>query len=157
MLFGPFLVLLVVVFVVPTAYSLYLSFFSQSHSVLGFGNGVTSFAGLRNYAVVLSDPSFLSGTGITLLYAVLFIAAVIVGALVLALLFDSGAVRMRRFMQTVLFVPHAVPGIIGGVIWLYLYTPGISPVVKALDKASITVNFRGLDLVMPSLVNIALW
>ncbi|MDX3339308.1 sugar ABC transporter permease [Streptomyces sp. ID03-2B] len=156
-LLGPFGVLLLTVFVVPTLYAVHLSFFSTSHSGLGFGNAHTSFAGLRNYAAVLSDPSFVRGVGVTLLYAVVFIPLVLAGALALALLFDSGLIRARQLTQTVLFVPHAVPGIIATVIWLYLYTPGISPVLDALRGVDITVNFLGLTMILPSLVNIALW
>ncbi|NGN66400.1 sugar ABC transporter permease, partial [Streptomyces sp. A7024] len=156
-LLGPFSALLLGIFVVPTLYAIYLSFFSTSHSGLGFGNAETAFAGLRNYAAVLSDPSFVRGVGITLLYAVVFIPVVVAGALVLALLFDSGIVWARRMSQTVLFVPHAVPGIIATVIWLYLYTPGISPVLQALGGADLEVNFLALHMIVPSLVNIALW
>ncbi|WP_345983867.1 sugar ABC transporter permease [Streptomyces sp. DSS69] len=156
-LLGPFGVLLFGVFVVPTLYAVYLSFFSTSHSGLGFGTAQTSFAGLRNYAAVLSDPSFVRGVGVTLVYALVFIPLVLVGALALALLFDSGLIRARQLTQTLLFVPHAVPGIIATVIWLYLYTPGISPVLDALKGVDITIDFLGLSMIIPSLVNIALW
>ncbi|MEU4142822.1 carbohydrate ABC transporter permease [Streptomyces parvulus] len=156
-LLGPFTVLLLAVFLVPTLYAIRLSFFSTSHTGLGFGTARTAFVGLRNYAAVLADPSFTRGVGTTLLYAVVFIPLVIAGALALALLFDSGLVRARQLSQTVLFVPHAVPGIIATVIWLYLYTPGISPVLDLLGDADLTVNFLGLHMLIPSLVNIALW
>lgn len=156
-LLGPFTVLLVGIFVVPTLYAVYLSFFSTTHTGLGFGNAETAFTGVRNYAAVLSDPSFVRGVGITLLYSVAFIPIVVVGALVLALLFDSGLVWARQVSQTVLFVPHAVPGIIATVIWLYLYTPGISPVVNVLERVDVEVSFLTLRMVVPSLVNIALW
>ncbi|MFC7512450.1 hypothetical protein ACFQV4_28595 [Streptomyces thermocarboxydus] len=39
------------------------------------------------------------------------------------MLLDSGVVRLRAFAQLGLFLPHAVPGIIAALIWLYLYTP----------------------------------
>lgn len=156
-LLGPFLALLLAVFVLPTLYAIYLSFFSTTHSGLGFGNAHTAWAGLRNYAAVLDDPSFVRGVGITLLYALVFIPAVVAGALVLALLFDSGWIRARQLSQTVLFVPHAVPGVIATVIWLYLYTPGISPVLGALEDLSVEADFLSLNMLVPSLVNIAMW
>ena len=157
MLLGPFTVLLLAIFLVPTLYAVYLSFFSTTHSGLGFGNAVTTFAGLRNYAAVLSDPSFVRGVGVTFLYSAVFIPIVVAGALVLALLFDSGLVYARQFSQTVLFVPHAVPGIIATVVWLYLYTPGISPVLNVLGSVDVEIDFLALRMVVPSLVNIALW
>ncbi|MEZ0163417.1 carbohydrate ABC transporter permease [Kineococcus sp. LSe6-4] len=156
-LLGPFSLLLVAVFLVPVSYAAYLSFFSRTHTGLGFGNGETTFAGLRNYAAVLADPSFLQGVGITLLYVAFFIPVVVVLALALALLMDSGLVHLRQVSQTILFVPHAVPGVIAAVIWLYLYTPGLSPVTAALERLDLQINFLGLELLVPSLVNIALW
>jgi multiple sugar transport system permease protein len=42
-----------------------------------------------------------------------------------------------------LYLPHAVPGIIAAVIWLYLYTPGLSPVIKLFAQADITIDFLG--------------
>jgi multiple sugar transport system permease protein len=156
-LLAPFAALCIAVFVVPAGYAIYLSFFSTSHSGLGFGNARTMFVGFRNFAVVLTDPSFLRSIVVTLTYVVLFIPLLVVGSLLLALLLDSGLARMRRFAQTVLFLPHAVPGIIAAIIWLYLYTPGISPVLGALQGANITVDLLGQTLLIPSLVNIALW
>lgn len=156
-LLTPFAALCVGVFVVPAGYAIYLSFFSTRHTGLGFGNGRTVFVGFHNFAVVLTDPSFLRSIGVTLAYVVLFIPLLVVGSLLLALLLDSGLARARRFSQTVLFLPHAVPGIIAAIIWLYLYTPGISPVLDVLRGLDITVDLLGQTLLIPSLVNIALW
>ncbi|WP_033318273.1 carbohydrate ABC transporter permease [Streptomyces yerevanensis] len=156
-LLAPFTALLVAVFLVPVGYAIGLSFFSEDHDGLGFGGGETVFTGLRSYLAVLSDPSFLSGFGAILLYCVIFVPAVVVGALALALLLDSGLVRLRRTAQMLLYLPHAVPGLIAAVIWLYLYTPGLSPVIKLFAQADITIDFLGLNTVLPSIVNIALW
>ncbi|KMS65864.1 sugar ABC transporter permease, partial [Streptomyces leeuwenhoekii] len=85
------------------------------------------------------------------------IPLMVAGALALALLLDSGVVRLRAFAQLGLFLPHAVPGIIAALIWLYLYTPGISPVIDLFARADITIDFLGVHTVLPSIVNIALW
>jgi multiple sugar transport system permease protein len=156
-LLTPFAALCIGVFVVPAAYAIYLSFFSQLHSGLGFGNGRTVFVGLHNFVVVLTDPSFLRSVGVTLAYIVLFIPILVVGSLVFALLLDSGLATARQFAQTALFLPHAVPGIIAAIIWLYLYTPGISPVLAVLQDLNLQVDLLGQTLLIPSLVNIALW
>jgi multiple sugar transport system permease protein len=91
------------------------------------------------------------------LYCLIYRPLLVIGALVLALLLDSGAARLRSWIQLGLFLPHAVPGIIAALIWLYLYIPGISPVVALLAKADITVDFLGVHAVLPAIVNIALW
>ncbi|WP_344389436.1 sugar ABC transporter permease [Streptomyces vastus] len=156
-LLAPFTALLVAVFLVPVGYAIGLSLFSEDHKGLGFGGGTTVFTGLRSYLAVLDDPSFMSGFGAIALYCLIFVPVVVVSALALALLLDSGLVRLRRTAQMLLYLPHAVPGIIAAVIWLYLYTPGLSPVIKLFAQADITIDFLGLHTVLPSIVNIALW
>ncbi|MEW2524996.1 sugar ABC transporter permease [Streptomyces sp. NPDC047071] len=156
-LMAPFFLLLAVVFLVPVGTAVWLSFFSDDQPGLGFGPERRVFVGARSYAAVLGDPTFLSGLATVALYCLLYIPLMVLGSLALALLLDSGVVRLRAWAQLGLFLPHAVPGIIAALIWLYLYTPGISPVIAVLDKADITVDFLGLHTTLPSIVNIALW
>ncbi|MFI0238536.1 carbohydrate ABC transporter permease [Streptomyces sp. NPDC016845] len=156
-LMTPFFILLTLVFLIPVGTAVWLSFFSDDQPGLGFGAERTVFVGLRSYAAVLTDPTFLSGLGTVALYCVLYIPLMVIGSLALALLLDSGVVRLRASAQLGLFLPHAVPGIIASLIWLYLYTPGISPIIDILGKADITVDFLGLHTTLPSIVNIALW
>ncbi|CAL9606357.1 Diacetylchitobiose uptake system permease protein NgcF [Streptomyces sp. enrichment culture] len=156
-LMAPFFALLVTVFLVPVGTAVHLSFYSDDQPGLGFGPERTVFVGLRGYAAVLTDPTFLGGLGTVALYCVIYIPLMVTGALALALLLDSGVVRLRAFAQLGLFLPHAVPGIIAALIWLYLYTPGISPVIDLFARADITIDFLGVHTVLPSIVNIALW
>ncbi|MCT2546138.1 carbohydrate ABC transporter permease [Streptomyces atratus] len=156
-LMTPFFVLLVTVFLVPVGTALWLSFFGSDQPGLGFGPERTVFVGLRGYTAVLTDPTFLGGLATVVLYCLIYIPLMVTGALALALLLDSGVVRLRSWAQLGLFLPHAVPGIIAAVIWLYLYTPGLSPVIDLLAGADITVDFLGVHTVLPSIVNIALW
>jgi len=156
-LMAPFFVLLVAVFLIPVATAVWLSFFGEDRPGLGFGPESTIFVGLRSYAVVFTDPTFLAALGTIAGYCLLYIPLMVVGALALALMLDSGAARLRSWAQLALFLPHAVPGIIAAIIWLYLYTPGLSPVVALLAKADLTVDFLGVHAVVPAIVNIALW
>ncbi|MFE3899762.1 carbohydrate ABC transporter permease [Streptomyces sp. NPDC059153] len=156
-LMTPFFLLLVTVFLVPVGTAVWLSFFSDDQPGLGFGPERTVFVGLRSYTAVLTDPTFLSGLGTVVLYCLIYIPLMVIGALALALLLDSGVVRLRSWAQLGLFLPHAVPGIIAAVIWLYLYTPGLSPVIDLFAKADLTIDFLGVHTVVPSIVNIALW
>ncbi|GHH53943.1 carbohydrate ABC transporter permease [Lentzea cavernae] len=156
-LMAPFFVLLVTVFLIPTGTAIWLSFFAADQPGLGFGPESTVFVGLRSYAAVLSDPTFLNGLGTVVLYCVLYIPLMVVGALTLALLLDSGVAKLRSWAQMSLYLPHAVPGIIAALIWLYLYTPGLSPIIDLFAQADIEINFLGINTVLPSIVNIALW
>ncbi|MGW6020447.1 carbohydrate ABC transporter permease [Streptomyces sp. NPDC055099] len=156
-LMTPFLVLLLTVFLIPVGTAVWLSFFSDDQPGLGFGPERTVFVGLRSYTAVLTDPTFLGSLGLVALYCLIYIPLMVAGALGLALLLDSGVVRLRAWAQLGLFLPHAVPGIIAALIWLYLYTPGLSPVVDVLSQGDIHIDFLGVNTVLPSIVNIALW
>lgn len=156
-LLGPFAVLLGLVFVVPVLVTIYLSFFSTVYEGTGFGTARTAFVGLRNFVMVLGDPAFLTGLGVIALYSAVFIPLALCLGLALALLLDSGLAWARQISQTVLFLPHAVPGIIAALIWLYLYTPGLSPVLRWLGSLDIEVELLGGSLLVPAIVNISLW
>jgi multiple sugar transport system permease protein len=156
-LMAPFFVLLVAVFLVPVGTAVWLSFFGADEPGLGFGPEHTVFVGLRSYLAVLSDPTFLGGLGVITLYCLIYLPLLVVASLGLALLLDSAAARFKSVARLGLFLPHAVPGIIAAIIWLYLYTPGLSPVVDVLGKAGLTVDFLGFHAVVPAIVNIALW
>ncbi|MDX8030604.1 sugar ABC transporter permease [Lentzea sp. BCCO 10_0856] len=156
-LMAPFFLLLVTVFLVPTGTAIWLSFFAQDQPGLGFGAESTVFVGVRSYVAVLSDPTFRGGLLTVVLYCLIYIPLMVVGALVLALLLDSGVAKLRGWAQMSLYLPHAVPGIIAALIWLYLYTPGLSPIIDLFAKGDIQINFLGINTVLPSIVNIALW
>ncbi|MER6949234.1 sugar ABC transporter permease [Nonomuraea sp. NPDC000554] len=150
---GPFFALFAAVVVAPLSYAVYLSLFSEKSSGLGFGGAETVFVGLGNYLDTLQDTAFTDGFLVILGYCVLYIPLMIGGALALALLLDSGVARFGKLFQVALFMPHIVPGVIAGLIWLYLYLPGISPIVDVLGE----VDFLGGGHVLGSVVNIALW
>ncbi|WP_030750164.1 carbohydrate ABC transporter permease [Streptomyces griseus] len=157
LLLTPFFLLFTAVLVVPIGYAVWLSLFTEKQSGLGFGGTETVFAGLGNYTAALGDRAFRAGFGVLLGYCLLYLPLLLGGALGLALLLDSALARARRFFQLALFLPHAVPGIIAALIWVYLYTPQLSPVVRAMEAGGIGFDFFSPEGALPSVVNIALW
>lgn len=156
-LLGPFFVLFTVAMVLPIGYAVWLSLFTEKQSGLGFGGTETVFSGLDNYMAALGDRAFREGFVVLLGYCLFYIPLLLIGALALALLLDSALARARRFFQLALFLPHAVPGIIAALIWVYLYTPQLSPVVSAMESGGIGFDFFSPEGALPSIVNIALW
>ncbi|MFF3008537.1 carbohydrate ABC transporter permease [Kitasatospora sp. NPDC057940] len=154
-LLAPFVLLFTACTLVPIGYAVHLSLYTEHRSGLGFGGGETVFTGLGNYARALGDQAFRSGFWTTAQYCLLYIPLMTGLALLLALLLDSALARARRFFQLALFLPHAVPGIIAALIWVYLYTPGISPVIDLLNAGGAHPDPFGAPL--PAVVNIALW
>ncbi len=153
---GPYLVLAFLVTLAPLGYAAWLSLFSEQSSGLGFGGAEQVFVGLGNYVRAVGDSTFRSGFVTVAAYMCLYVPVLIVISLLLALLLDSGLAWARRAMQVALFLPHAVPGLIAALIWLYLYTPGLSPVIGWLGGLGAN---GGLANTAPlaSVVNIAVW
>ncbi|WP_330455803.1 sugar ABC transporter permease [Streptomyces sp. NBC_00820] len=157
LLLAPFLVLFSAVTIAPLLYAGWMSLFTTRTSGLGFGGTREVFAGLDNYANALSDPAFRDGFLTVAVYVAVYIPVMIGGALLLALLLDSALVKARAFFQLALFLPHAVPGLIAALIWVYLYTPGLSPVIDLLGSGGIHVSFLSADNAVFSTANIAVW
>lgn len=153
----PFFALFLVAMIAPVVYAVAMSLFAERRSGLGFGGTETEFVGLGNYADVLSSPTFVAGFGRLALYCLLYIPVLLGTALLFALLLDAAVTKAKRAFQLLLFLPHAVPGVIAALIWAYLYTPGVSPFVSALETGGIQIDFLSVHMVLPSMVNIAVW
>ncbi len=151
-LVGPFALLLLGTVLVPVGYALYLSLFTEELSGLGFEGPHDVFVWFGNYAEVLRDPAFLDGVGNVALYLVIHVPLMLGGALLLALLLDSALVRLRQLWSLAVFLPYAVPGVIGGLIWAYLFSPDIGPLDALLPWDPL-----GTSGIMPSIVTIATW
>lgn len=156
-LIGPFFVLFAAVVLAPVGYAAWMSLFSEQSSGLGFGASETLFVGVDNFVKALTDPVFGTGLLHVAAYCAVYIPVMIGSALVLALLLDSAYAGAKRVFQLGLFLPHAVPGLIAAIIWVYLYTPGLSPVVSLIEALGGELDFFGADVVLFSMVNIAAW
>ncbi|MFE0463703.1 carbohydrate ABC transporter permease [Kitasatospora sp. NPDC058965] len=154
-LIAPFFLLFTAVMLVPIGYAVYLSLFTEQRSGLGFGDARTVFTGLGNYTRALGDAAYRAGFLTIVEYCVVYIPVMLGLSLLAALLLDSALSRAKRFFQLALFLPHAVPGIIAALIWTYLYTPGISPVLGTLDSAGAHLDLLGHPV--PAVVNMAVW
>ena len=140
----PFFGVFAIAMVAPVIYSIVLSLYAQQKSGLGFGEAKTAFVGLENYLQVLHSESFVSGIARLGLYCLIYIPCMVGGAVIFALLLDATVARARKLFQLLIFLPHAVPGVIAALIWAYLYTPGISPLVQAFEGGGIHLDLAFL-------------
>ncbi|WP_022889832.1 carbohydrate ABC transporter permease [Agromyces italicus] len=153
----PFAVLFVFVFLIPIIVSVQSSMFAQvpaGDGLYGGGELEDRFVGFDNFVTAASSGAFWVGMGRVVLYAAFQIPVMIVGALALALLLDSFLVRRPGLFRMAYFLPYAIPGVIAAMIWLYLYTPEVSPFMPFLPE--------GTDLMAPgtmllSMANMTTW
>lgn len=133
------------------------SFFARKSAGSGlFGGGelVDYFVGLENYSTVATSSDFWRGIGRVLGYGAWQIPIMIGVALVLALLLDSFLVRRAGGFRLAYFIPFAVPGVVGAMIWMYLYNPNLSPFMQIVPD---WLDFMSPKFVMLAIANIVWW
>lgn len=157
-LLGPFIVLFLLTVIAPITYAIYQSVTGIIRSG-AFGEGSSSpvFVGIDNYVRALSDPGFVTGLGRVLLFALVQVPLMIVLATVLALLLDAASARGVRFFRSSYFLPYGVPGVIASILWGFLYTPGISPLIDLGQTFGVQLTFLDANSVLWSIVNIVTW
>jgi sn-glycerol 3-phosphate transport system permease protein len=100
----------------------------------------TRFVGAANFATLFADPNYLASFAVTALFS----AAVALLALAPGLLFAVMADRVVRgaaFYKTVLLLPYAIAPAIAGVLWMFLFNPGIGVLAAALHTLGVDWNY----------------
>lgn len=154
---APFGALFIVVFLVPILIAVRSAFFAQIPSGEGlFGGGelIDTFVGFDQLAAAASNGAFWAGMGRVVIYAAFQIPVMIIIALALALLLDSFLVRRPALFRLSFFLPFAIPGVIAAMIWLYMYTPEVSPFMQFLPEGT---NFMAPGTILVSMANMTTW
>ncbi|GAA2075916.1 carbohydrate ABC transporter permease [Microbacterium hatanonis] len=158
MFLAPALILFVMFLIVPIGYAIYLSVMQLRSSGGAFGIRRQTFVGLDNYIATLTDPELLASLGRLGIFAIISVPLTLGLALMFALLLDLPRVRFQRFSRLAIFLPYAVPGVIGALLWGFLYLPRTSPVSYALAAVGLpSIDFLNGSWLYLSLSNIAVW
>lgn len=150
---SPAIALFVAFILVPVGYTAYLSVRRTQVEGLGLGADARRevFAGLRNFRDALGDPEFGASLARVLGYGAVVVPVMLGLALLFALVLDTPSARMRRFARVSIFLPFAVPALIGGMLWGFLYLPSVSPFpLRGLDLLS-------GDVLLFAVANVAVW
>ena len=157
---APAVALFALTILIPIGYTLYLSLEKTQVSGLGLGAGARKqvFAGLSNYAGGLTDPAFLSSLVRVLVYSLILVPVMLGLALLFALLLDARRVKFQRFSRLSIFLPYAVPTVIGSLLWGFLYLPTVSPFPAILSRLGLSMpNLFATHTVLFSVANIGVW
>jgi multiple sugar transport system permease protein len=148
----PFVAMFVIFYVVPILWSLRTSLYVDR--IIG---GET-FSGLDSYKRALHDGDFLGGFGHLGVLTAVQVPLSLAFALVLALLLDSRALRARGAFRLGIFIPYAVPTVIGGLMWGFMYDPKLGPVGQITDALGLgSVNLLSSQWMLASIGNIITW
>ncbi|WP_328647524.1 sugar ABC transporter permease [Amycolatopsis sp. NBC_00348] len=114
-----YVVLLVAFGVVPTVYAIYFAFTDAGDR----------FAGLANFVEAAADFRYLDAVGHVALYLLFWLVSLVVFVVGLALLLhrltSRAAGTTLRFLY---YVPGALAGAAGVLVWLFMLDPSVSPV-----------------------------
>lgn len=148
----PFFVVFISMLVVPLFYSGYLSFFATR--IVG---GV-SFVGFDNYVRAFSDEAFFSGLSRVALVLAVQVPIMLGLALFFALALDSGRARGSGALRLLIFLPHAIPGVVATLIWGYLYGQDFGPIAQVIRAFGMDApNLLSEENALGSIMNIVTW
>lgn len=158
---APAVLLFAAVFLVPLGYTVYLSTRKSQVEGLGLGAGARRqvAAGFANYSAVFHDGEFWHSVLRALLYGCILIPVMLGLATAFALILDAQRVRLRRLGRIAIFLPYAVPTLIGSMIWGMMYLPAFSPINSTLHALFGIggIDFFGQRTVFLSVANIGVW
>lgn len=116
----PALIIYLVVIVIPTFYTLYLSFFQW--------NGVSAekiFVGLGNYInLFTNDTVFAKGLKNNIIWTVLSLVFSMGFALLLALMLNK-SFKGRALFRSVFYFPFILSNVVVAIIWVWIYHPNM--------------------------------
>jgi len=115
----PALLLIGVVIAYALAYALYLSF--HDVGIRALRGGPAPFVGLQNYRVVLRDALFWASFGHTVVFTAVSVALELVLGLAIALAMNQAHVRLTSVTQALILLPWALPPVVNGIMWSFLF------------------------------------
>lgn len=149
---GPFAVVFVTFLVAPLGYAFWMSLHTKT---LATGE---RFSGLENYAKAFTDPVFLEGLVRVGAFVAVMVPIQIGVALVVALVLDTLTTLLSKVSRLAIFVPYAIPGMIGALMWGFLYSPSFGPATDLFSLFGATApDFLASNMIFASLVNIVTW
>lgn len=98
------------------------------------------FVGAANFAAIFADPDYGHSLAVTAVFSIAVTLLAIAPSLLLAVMADR-VVRGATAYKTILLAPYAVAPAVAGVLWLFLFNPGIGVVAAWLRAAGIDWNY----------------
>lgn len=149
---APFAAVFLVFLVAPLLYAFYLSLFKKALI------GGTQFVWFDNYLKAFTDENFLNGVGFVIRFSIVLIPLQMLISLVIALILDVVTTRFAKFSRLMVFLPYAIPAVIGALMWGFLYSKNFGPLSELFGLVGATApDFLSKDLIFFGLLNIVTW
>ena len=106
------------------------------------------FIGLQNYLDVIADPAFGSALRVTIIFTLTAVTAIVLFGLAVALLLNRPFPGCG-FVRAIILVPWAIPPVVNGLMWQWIYDPKIGALNALLKWAGLIDHYQGW-LAVPS-------
>lgn len=149
---APFAIVFLALLIAPLLYALYLSLFQKSLI------GGTRFVLFGNYLKAFTDPDFLDGVWFVIRFSIILIPLQMAISLAIALILDLVTTAFARFSRLMIFLPYAIPAVIGALMWGFLYSRNFGPIADFFDAFGATgPDLLSKGLIFYGLLNIVTW
>lgn len=113
--------------------------------------------GVDNYTRLIKDPNFLNALKVTFYYVLLNIPLQTVLATIIAVMMSR--LTKSIIIRSILIIPWLMPGVVVGLLWLWLMDPNIGIINVGLKALGLNaVPFLNLPVfAMPSIALINIW
>jgi multiple sugar transport system permease protein len=135
---APALLAIVLLIGYPIVYSFWLSL----HRYNLKRPSVFRFIGVENYLAILRSDEFWAALEVTLAFTALGVALVVVLALLIALLLNE-PFPGRGLVRTVVLVPWAIPPVVNGLMWQWIYDAKVGALNGLLVGLRLLPGYRG--------------
>ena len=122
----------------PIAYSLWLSL----HRYNLKRPNLFRFVGVGNYVDIFGSDEFWAALQITMVFTALAVALVISLAVLIALLLNE-PFPGRGFVRAMVLVPWAIPPVVNGLMWQWIYDAKVGALNGLLVAAGVLPAYRG--------------
>ncbi|MCL1840916.1 MAG: sugar ABC transporter permease [Propionibacteriaceae bacterium] len=149
---APFLIVFAVFLIAPLIYAFDMSLYQK-----GLVGG-ERFTGLHNYVRVFTDPLFLQGLLRVAFYVLVMVPIQIGLGTIIALVLDVLVTKLSRLSRLLIFLPYAVPAMIGALMWSFIYSPNFGPITQLFNALGLNApNILAPNHIFAALVNVVTW
>lgn len=100
-----------------------------------------AFIGLGNYVSLFSDADFLNSIKISAIFSLLVVALTMVLSVALALVLNE-AFPGRGVLRSLVLLPWAMPGVVNGLMWRWIFDPKIGVLNGALTQLHVIHTYQ---------------
>ena len=134
---SPALLLLLLLEAYPVVQAVWTSF--QRHNLMR--PNMRGFAGVENYATITGKLEFWTALQVTLVFVVLSVSMIVLLGIAIAVLANQ-PIRGQAVLRTLILVPWAIPPVVNGLMWQWIYNSRAGALNGLLVSLGIIDDYR---------------